>query len=245
MSNKDEIRREIWRILEKKGVARFPKPIEGRIPNFRGAEKAAEGMRHRKEFENAEVIKVNPDSPQMPVRRNALASGKILIMPTPRLKKGFMLLDPDKIPRKALAKASTIRGAFKYGRICSLKDLPQVDLIVVGSVAVSKDGVRVGKGGGYSEIEYGILRDLKLIDERTPVFTSIHDFQLVDYAPREDHDLVVDLIFTPRRILRVERKYPQPEGILWDRLSDHQMLEMPILLELRKILKREGSYSRE
>jgi len=235
LSEKDEIRREIWKILENRGVARFPKPIQGRIPNFIGAEKAAERMTSRKEFENAEVIKVNPDSPQIPVRRIALKCGKLLIMPTPRLKKGFILLDPDRIPRRALMKASTIRGAFKYGEICSLRDLPQVDLIVVGSVAVSRDGVRIGKGGGYSEIEYGILRELSLIDESTPIFTSIHDFQLIANAPREDHDLVIDFIFTPRRALRIKRKYPQPKGILWEKLTDHQIREMPVLLELRKI----------
>ena len=237
MLDKNEIRKEVWRLLEKKGVARFPKPIQGRIPNFIGAEKAAERMISQKEFENAEVIKVNPDSPQIPVRRFALASGKLLVMPTPRLKRGFMLLNPQWIPRKDLAKASTIRGAFKYGRICSLRDLPQVDLIVVGSVAVSRDGVRIGKGGGYSEIEYGILRELGLIDERTPLFTSIHDFQIVDSAPKESHDLVIDSIFTPRRILRIKRKYPQPKGIFWERLTDSQMRGMPILLELRRALK--------
>jgi len=234
--DKDEIRREVWRILEKKGVARFPKPIQGRIPNFIGAEKAAERMISLKEFKNAEVIKVNPDSPQRPVRRFALTSGKLLIMPTPRLKKGFMLLNPRRIPQEALMKASTLRGSFKYGRLCRLKDLPQIDLIVVGSVAVSRDGVRVGKGGGYSEIEYGVLRELRLIDERTPVFTSIHDLQIVDNAPKEDHDLVVDFIFTPRMTRRISRKHPQPEGILWNRLSDRQLREMPVLLELKKIL---------
>ncbi len=236
MLDKDEIRKEVWRILEKKGVARFPKPVQGRIPNFIGAEKAAERIISQKEFEDAEVIKVNPDSPQIPVRRLALTSGKLLIMPTPRLKKGFMLLDPRRVPREAFAKASTLRGAFKYGRICPLGELPQVDLIVVGSVAVSRDGVRVGKGGGYSEIEYGILRELRLIDEGTPVFTSIHDLQIIDSAPKEDHDLVIDLISTPRRIYRVERKYPQPEGIMWKRLSDRQLREMPVLLELKRIL---------
>jgi len=222
-------------MLENRGVARFPKPIRGRIPNFIGAEKAAERMISQKEFENAEVIKVNPDFPQIPVRLIALKHGKLLIMPTPRLKRGFMLLDPDRIPREALVKASTIRGAFKYGKTCSLKDLPQVDLIVVGSVAVSKDGVRIGKGGGYSEIEYGILRELSLIDERTPIFTSIHDLQLVASAPKEDHDLVIDFVFTPRRSLRIKRKYPQPKGILWEKLTDRQIREMPVLLELRKI----------
>jgi len=234
--DKGEIREKVWRMLEERGAARFPKPIQGRIPNFLGAEKAAERLVSQKEFENADVIKVNPDSPQRMIRQAALQSGKLLIMPTPRLRRGFIMLDPNKISTNAFMRASTIKGAFKYGRICRLKDLPCVDLIVVGSVAVSKDGVRVGKGGGYSEIEYGILRELKLIDERTPVFTSIHDLQIVDSVSREDHDLVVDLVSTPKRVLRIERKYPQPRGILWDELKNHRLREMPLLMELKKIL---------
>jgi 5-formyltetrahydrofolate cyclo-ligase len=235
--SKDEIRRKIWRLLEEKGAARFPKPIRGRIPNFVGAETAAGRMTSRREFEDAEVMKVNPDAPQIPVRRLALAKGKLLIMPTPRLKKGFMLLDPHRIPLGALRKASTLRGAFKYGRICTLSELPEVDLIVAGSVAVSRDGVRIGKGGGYSEIEYGILRELRLVNERTPIFTSVHDLQIIDRAPREAHDLTVDIIFTPRMTWEIERKHPRPKGILWRRLTETQLREMPILQELKKISK--------
>ena len=236
MLGKDDIRRRVWGLLESKGVARFPRPVYGRIPNFIGAEMAAKRIAERKEFKNARVIKVNPDSPQMPIRRLILELGKTLIMPTPKLRSGFLLLDPKRIQRRNLAEASSIRGAFKHGRLCPLRDLPSIDLVIVGSVAVSRDGIRIGKGGGYSEIEYGILRELNLVDEETPVFTSIHDLQLIDEAPREEHDLTVDLISTPRRIIRIKRKYPQPKGIFWSELSDRHMHEMPILLELKRIL---------
>ena len=240
MLGKDEIRRRIWGLLESRGVARFPRPVYGRIPNFIGAEKAAERISEQKEFKSARVIKVNPDSPQMPIRRLILESGKTLIMPTPKLRSGFLLLDPKQIQRRNLAEASSIRGAFKYGRTCPLKDLPCIDLVIVGSVAVSKDGIRIGKGGGYSEIEYGILRELNLIEEGTPVFTSIHDLQLIDEAPREEHDLTVDLISTPRRIIRIRRVHPQPKGIFWRKLSERRLHEMPILLELKRILHERG-----
>ena len=240
MLGKDEIRRRIWGLLESRGVARFPRPVYGRIPNFIGAEKAAERISEQKEFKSARVIKVNPDSPQMPIRRLILESGKTLIMPTPKLRSGFLLLDPKQIKRRNLAEASSIRGAFKYGRTCPLKDLPRIDLVIVGSVAVSKDGIRIGKGGGYSEIEYGILRELNLIEEGTPVFTSIHDLQLIDEAPIEEHDLTVDLISTPRRIIRIRRVHPQPKGIFWRKLSEKRLHEMPILLELKRILQERG-----
>ena len=144
--------------------------------------------------------------------------------------------DPAKMPAKLLAKASTIRGAYRSGIFSSLEELPRVDLIVAGSVAVTEDGVRVGKGGGYSEIEYGILRELGLIDEETPVFTTVHDVQIVDRAPKESHDFVVNAIFTPERSVVVEKKYSQPRGIIWEKLTEHQLREMPILQELRRTL---------
>jgi len=191
------------------------------------------------------VVKVNPDSPQAPVRRTALSQGKLLVMPSPRLKKGFLLLDPKKIPETALRKASTIKGAFTYSNPVSLENLPNIDLIVAGSVAVSTDGVRIGKGGGYSEIEYGILRDLNLINYDTLIITTVHDAQLVDAAPVEDHDFTVDIIITPTRVIRTNKERSQPEGIIWNQVTPTMLENMPILKELkRKIFDRRIDQSR-
>jgi len=219
--------------MEEAEVTRFPKAVQGRIPNFIGSERAAERLMRETEFCSANVIKVNPDSPQIPVRRQVLTKGKMLLMPSPRLRKGFILLDPAKIPRKVLTKASTIKGSFKYGSFLSLKDLLKVDLIISGSVAVTRFGTRVGKGGGYSEIEYGILRELELVDEKTPIFTTVHDLQIVDDIPKEKHDFSLDAIFTPTQIIRVDRKNPQPKGIIWDKISKTQIETMPLLQELK------------
>ena len=183
---KEVIRREVWRLMEESGISRFPKPIVGRIPNFVGSERAAERLSGQQEFQNARVVKVNPDSPQTRVRRRVLLCGKLLITPSPRMRKGFTLLDPKKTPKRYFVQATTIRGSFKYGRACPLEELPNVDLIVAGSVAVSRDGVRIGKGRGYSELEYGILRELNLIGEETPVFTTVHDIQIIDKEPELD-----------------------------------------------------------
>ena len=222
--------------MEELRVARFPRPAFGRIPNFVGAELAARRLVEHDEFESAGVVKVNPDAPQRRVRLAVLSYGKVLIMPTPRLKKGFLILDPRKIHKKFFAKASTIRGAFKYGQSCSLRDLPRVDLVVAGSVAVSRDGVRVGKGGGYSELEYGILRELGLVSEETPILTTVHDVQVVDEIPREPYDLVVDAIITPMRVIRIERNSLRPKGIIWKLILPEKLESMPILLELKRTI---------
>ena len=230
---KHRIRQRIWRLLEERGVARFPLPVTGRIPNFQGAEVAAERLAQLAEFSRARVVKVNPDSPQKPVRLRALLLGKKVIMPSPRLRRGFILLDPACIPRYAYPAAATIRGAFRYGRELSVDEIPHVDLIVVGSVAVAPNGARLGKGGGYSELEYGILRSLERIHADTPVATTVHDLQIVDELPQEPHDVAVDIIVTPTRVLRVANAR-KPPGILWERASQEMFEQMPILKELRE-----------
>jgi len=98
--DKQRIREYIWRLLEEKGVAKFPKPVYGRIPNFVGSEKAASRILELEEYRGARVVKVSPDSPQRYIRYRCLLDGKILIMPTPRLREGFLMLNPSKISRR-------------------------------------------------------------------------------------------------------------------------------------------------
>jgi 5-formyltetrahydrofolate cyclo-ligase len=231
-AKKQEMRERVWSLLEKEKVTRFPKPVFGRIPNFEGAEKAAARLRELKVFSDANAMKVNPDAPQRPVRENVLRARKELLVPTPRLGKGFLLIGPDSHPSVDVGLAATTRGAWKCGRPVGLRDLPTVDLIVTGTVAVSQSGVRIGKGGGYSEIEYGILQELRLVDENTPIVTTVHDLQIVEEVPAEEHDLTVDAIVTPTRVIDTCRKRPQPKGIYWDEVTDLMLEEIPLLKEL-------------
>jgi 5-formyltetrahydrofolate cyclo-ligase len=176
---------------------------------------------------------VNPDSPQSPVRRLALQLGKVVLMPSPRLKHRFVVLDPRRLSSSVLRIASSIRGAFKHGRLIGLDQLPNVDLMVVGSVAVSTEGNRLGKGGGYSEIEYAILRELGLVDDTTPIATTIHELQILDLVPRENHDVSVDIIVTPRRVMRNDTLH-RPAGIIWNKVTPDMFVKIPVLKELER-----------
>lgn len=233
-SMKQNIREYIWRILETKNIAKFPKPIHNRIPNFIGAEKASEKIFKTSIWLKSSVVKINPDSPQRTIRYRALVDGKIVIMASPKLKQGFIILDPESIPFNKYSYASTIAGAFKYGKLVSLKQIPKVDLVVTGCVAVDLKGNRVGKGGGYGELEYAILKELRLVDNNTPVATTIHDLQIVDSVPREEHDLTVDVIATPTKLFFIEPRPIKPCGIIWDKLYDKA--ELNVIKELRQIL---------
>src|SRR5688500_3539568 len=127
-TTKQAIRLAVWDRLTRERLAAFPLPIKGRIPNFVGASRAARRLSELPEFQATQIVKVNPDSPQRPVRLLALRAGKTVLVPTPRLQDGFLLLDPTRLQSTQLARAATIQGAADLGRPVSLDDLPRPDL---------------------------------------------------------------------------------------------------------------------
>ncbi len=194
---KQALREKIWKMIEERGIAAFPLPCHGRIPNFEGSEKAAEKLRELKEWKEARVIVANPDYAQKKVRELALKDGKILIMASPRLKHGYIKINPDRVRGKEEF-ASTIKGAFRYGE--RIKKLEKPDLIITGCVAVNNAGYRLGKGGGYGD------REIKTFREKfgnIPVATTVHELQIVEEIPSEKHDQRVDIIATPAILIRV------------------------------------------
>jgi len=234
LRSKKEIREYIWDLLYKKGVWDFPPPY-GRIPNFKNAKKCADLLRKMEIWKNAKVLKINPDSPQYWVRYYCLCDRKILVMPTPRLREGFLLLEPQTIPESEYRYAAKIKGAFMWGKKVKPWDLPEIDLIVEGSVAVTLKGARIGKGEGYGEIEYAILRQFGKVKEETPIVTTIHNLQIVDDFEIDEWDVPVDYIVLPDKIIETRTKIKRPEGILWDKLKKEKLEEIPLLREIRKL----------
>ncbi len=228
---KQAIREEVWDRLEAEGIARFPFPPHGRIPNFKGARQAAERLAEHPDVVDARRAKVNPDSPQGPVRELLLRQGTEVYVPTPRLKGGFKRLDPSTIPGNQLEEASTLSKMDRYAEPVPLDRLPQMDLIVAGSVAASPQGHRVGKGEGYADLEYAIL--LELGHDPAPAATTVHPTQVLDTLPRAPNDLPLSLVVTPDRALVVDDPPPGPPGIDWELLGEKRLEEMPVLQELK------------
>ncbi len=159
MVAKQDFRQRIWRLLEERGAARFP-GARGRIPNFVGAEAAAERLADLPAWQRAGALKANPDSPQLPVRTRALKDGKVVFMAVPKLAepRAFVLLDPARISGNLLTAAS-IKGAMKQGRPVLFGQMRRIDLVVCGTVAANRHGARIGKGGGYSDLEFALLTE--------------------------------------------------------------------------------------
>ncbi|MEM8808353.1 MAG: 5-formyltetrahydrofolate cyclo-ligase [Cyanobacteria bacterium P01_G01_bin.38] len=148
--DKEALRQDIWANLNaQKAVKRDP---VGHIPNFIGAEAAAERLTTLPVWQQAQVIKYNPDSPHKSVRLNALKAGKLLYMAVPRLsrKKCFVELSAADLETRgiALSEAANMRGAMIQGRLVAFDEMQPIDLVVVGCVAAATNGGRTGKGAG-------------------------------------------------------------------------------------------------
>ncbi|WP_336362726.1 5-formyltetrahydrofolate cyclo-ligase [Halalkalicoccus salilacus] len=227
--DKPTLRERIWDELEESGEARFPFPPHGRIPNFAGADEAAERLADQPEWEDATTVKANPDAPQLPVRRRALRAGKTLYMAQPRLRdeRPFLRLDPAEV--SDIDEATTVSGVSDHGVPVGPEEMPAIDLIVSGSVAVTEDGARIGKGEGYSDLEFAVLRELDLVNDDTPTATTVHGMQVVDEdVDIEPHDVPMHLIVTPERTIRPEPSQ-KPAGIDWSLLSEDRLDEIPVL----------------
>ncbi len=219
--------------MREAGVARFP-GARGRIPNFTGAEQAAAVAACLHLWSEAQVLKCNPDLPQRPVRWRALKEGKTVYMAVPRLTslQCFVELDPERLGKNAYA-ASSIKGAFQFGRPVTLDEMRPIDLVVCGAVAVTGSGARLGKGGGYSDLEYALAREAGLLGAYTPIITTVHPVQVVGEIPLTPHDIPLDCFVTPTEAVICTEPPPRPQGIRWHELDEEQIASIPVLQSLR------------
>jgi 5-formyltetrahydrofolate cyclo-ligase len=228
--SKIEARARVWREMEIRGVGRFP-GAAGRIPNFVGAERAALQLQGLRAWREAKTIKVNPDAPQLPVRRMALREGKVVYMPVPRLRslECFLELDPARLGKRAI-QAASIGGAERLGRPVGIEALPLIDLIVCGSVAVNARGARVGKGGGFSDLEYALLVEAGRVGPRTPITTTVHSVQILPEAIEMwPHDIAVDVVVTPDGVMSLHPAFPRPRGLYPEALAPEKIAEVPVI----------------
>ncbi len=244
MRDKWTIREDTWTALETARVVRG-KSVHDKIPNFIGSEAAAALASEIPEWEAARAIKSNPDQAQHPLRQLALEQGKLLYMAVPRLKdeRVFIELDPARA-EVVPAKAATISGAFKVGRPVYVHEMQPIDLVVSGSVAVNSRGVRIGKGGGFADLEYGLAAAAGVVKPGTPVISTVHPMQLLDEdLPWTQHDVPLDIVVTTDAIIRCNsgrEELPRPKGVYWEDLDERKIRSIPLLVKLREESRTNG-----
>lgn len=238
---KAAIRERVWAFLEATGAA--PPGVRGRIPAFAGSEQAADRLTRLPDWQQARTVQANPDQAQQPVRRHALQAGKMLFMAVPNLTevKPFYRLDPARLGEDA-ERAGDRHVAAQLASTVAVSELPPIDLVVCGSVAVNRCGVRLGKGAGYSDIEVGLLAEAGLLRSETTIVTTVHELQVVDDdLPRAEHDFTVDVIVTPEQVIHctsTSTRTRRPVGIAWDQVTSAMIAAMPVLDRRRQRRER-------
>jgi 5-formyltetrahydrofolate cyclo-ligase len=232
------LRRVVWRRLAEVAQpdSRFGLDFASFIPDFAGSERCTESIAGLPEYRSARTVVVMPDNNLEGLRRRALADGKRMLVCTYALARGFVLLDGHTVAPDDRSLAATLDGMERFGPALSYRELCAVglvDLVVTGAAAVTREGVHFGKGHGYFDIEWGLLREIELVGTATPVVASVHACQVVDESvPHEVFDATVDVIVTPEEIIRC-RGLAKPAGLFWDRLPREFADSRPYFAELR------------
>ncbi|KAM9301815.1 LOW QUALITY PROTEIN: methenyltetrahydrofolate synthase domain-containing protein [Gastrophryne carolinensis] len=195
-------------------------------------------------FHSTRELKVDPDKPLEGVRLAALQAHKTLLVPTPRLRSGLFnrITPPPGASKEVLRICSTSQGVRDYSVPLGLDAAVHVDLVVVGSVAVSEKGWRIGKGEGFADMEYAMMVAMGAVSDQTVVVTVVHDCQVLDIPEEllDDHDLTVDYILTPGRVIKTDCARPKPKGIIWSKISRETMEKIPVLRKLREKQRQLG-----
>ncbi|MEG3841802.1 5-formyltetrahydrofolate cyclo-ligase, partial [Microcoleus sp. herbarium14] len=115
-------------------------------------------------------------------------------------------------------------------------EMEPIDLVIIGCVAVARNGGRTGKGAGFADLELAMLTEFGLVEIDTPIVTTVHPLQVVENSrlPMQVHDWALNWIVTAEEVIETNTIYPRPTGLNWDSLRSEQLAQIPILRKLRE-----------
>ncbi|KXJ71481.1 hypothetical protein RP20_CCG020441 [Aedes albopictus] len=245
---KRSIRLETWQKIKDQKLTPLRRfSVFNKIPNYIGAEKAAELLADTDEFKKAKSIKVNIDLAQEPVKLEVVKAKKTLFVPpaqkSPNVYAKVKNCNPDELDVATQKKIVKLQGAEDTFQEIDMHGIEKLDMVVVGSCAVSRQGHRIGKGNGYVDLDVGILIHLGVITKDTLIVTTVHDVQVYDTLPEnlfQSYDLPLDLIVTPTEVIRVSKRLPRPAGIEWKLLSSRRLEIVPVLKCIKEFEEKSG-----
>jgi len=245
---RDETRERVWSDLRAvaRPDSRFAWDFSSFIADYEGSDAGATRLLERAGEPASTQWFITPDNNLDPLRERLIEAGASFVMPTYGIRRGFLRLDPSAVPAGQAAFASTLDGMNRFGERIPLSEmedsLEPFEYMVTGASFVTGDGLRMGKGHGYFDLEWAMLREIGLAGDPTAVVAMVHDVQVLDDVHgRElaaDHDTIVDEIVTPTTRIEIEDSPPKPAGIRWALLDRDEVDEMP---PLRTLWERAGS----
>ncbi|PJN90883.1 5-formyltetrahydrofolate cyclo-ligase [Bacillus sp. mrc49] len=160
-----------------------------------GSNKIAENLFSLEEWKKAKTIgitiSIHPEVPTERIIEQAWSEGKEVAVPK---------CDPDKktMQFKKISSFNELESVY-HGLLEPVAETAKVtksemDVLIVPGLAFTKEGFRLGFGGGY-------------YDRYLPGFKGItvalaYELQLVDELPIEMHDMAVCKLITPSKVLQ-------------------------------------------
>ncbi|HZD09956.1 MAG TPA: 5-formyltetrahydrofolate cyclo-ligase [Candidatus Binatia bacterium] len=239
--NKDEARQVVWRELRNvaRPDSRFHLDFSEYIPDFEGSDVATARLTSLDIYRNANTLFITPDNCLERLRAQVVRDDKTQIVSTYGIRRGLVELRPQDVPQGMARYAVLLDLIEQMGRHLSLAELRErhtLDLLVTGASAVSADGIRFGKGHGFFDLEWAILYQLGIVDQRTPIVAFVHDCQVVDIALEASRfDTLCDFIVTPTRVIEIQDAPKPAAGVIWSQLEPGMMEEIAPLQELRAL----------
>ncbi len=244
MTDRKQVRQQVWDVL--RGVAkpdsRFHFDFNEYIPDFEGSDAALARLTALDIYKQAKAIFITPDNGLEQLRAQAVRDGKVQIVTTYGIRRGTVEIRPEHVPAGQADYAATLDAMEKIGRYISLAELKErykFDLLVTGASAVSRTGVRFGKGHGFFDLEWAMFYQIGVADSNTPVVAVVHDCQVLkNNLTPSAYDTICDIIITPTQVIHVEGAQKPTHGVLWDKLEPGMMENISSLRELKELQER-------
>jgi 5-formyltetrahydrofolate cyclo-ligase len=186
------------------------------IPNFRGAQNAAERLANEAAFDKARTVLTGLEDVLQPLRTRAMTAHKTLVA-FEKLATGplqFLVLDPSTIPVSNYERASSGAGFPTFARRVAVSAIPNCDFAICAALAVDASGGRLGDGSGVFDLAYATLRELGKLSVKTQIATLVHRIQVLEAKiPMTKLDAPVDLIFTHEDRLLTRTKHARPAKV--------------------------------
>ncbi|XP_037930504.1 methenyltetrahydrofolate synthase domain-containing protein-like, partial [Teleopsis dalmanni] len=177
---KRSLRVQTWKkFSENKCGVRYS-AIFNSIPNFLQSDKAATLLTETDDFKNAQNIQVNMDRSLHAVKLQVLLADKNLYLPATRASNAIVLkVDvPENATEEQKKKCLRVQDVQQHRTEIHLDDKVKLDMVVIGSVVVSRDGYRIGRGNGFADLVVGVLIESGAITPETIIVTLVHDIQV-------------------------------------------------------------------
>lgn len=242
--NKAEAREAVWSKLihVAKPDSRFHLDFNEYIPDFEGSEAATARLANMEIYRDAETIFITPDNCLEQLRARTVLDGKRQVVSTYGIRRGLVELRPEDVGDGLAHYAVLLDAIEQAGRHISLTELQKGDrfgLVVTGASAVSRTGIRFGKGHGFFDLEWAMLYQIGVVDQSTPIVAFIHDSQVVDIELTASRfDTICDYIVTPTQLLHIPNPQKPTTGVIWNSLEPGMMNNIPPLRELKRMVQQ-------